>query len=59
MKHWRYVLTELWNYNICGIKFYHNYERFYWKKRNKNEKTKIKYNKIDNQTQKQNGSTNS
>lgn len=25
--------VEFWSYTICGIEFYRNYSRFYWKKK--------------------------
>lgn len=33
-------LIELWMYNICGIKYYYNYERFCERKKRNNGKTR-------------------
>lgn len=33
-----YRLTEVLSYTICGIDFYRNYERFYWKNKTNNTK---------------------
>lgn len=31
-----YRLVEFWLYTVCGIDFYRNYSRFYWKAKQSN-----------------------
>jgi len=37
----KYRITEFFCYTICGIEFYRNYDRFYWK----NKSTTLPYQK--------------
>ena len=41
----KYRVVEFFNYTICGIEFYRNYDRFYWKNKFKNKFTTLPYQK--------------